>query len=217
MADMDILDQILENLELERDLGTRTVEIDRALLVPPSAEPETPLATPKPVSASQPQSNVADHVPQKTVSASAIPPPPVARQNSVPASSMHPPALPAQPVAPQCNVDIAFFTGRELSAKGLEAMEKIFGAIKKIKPNVSICMNEETKARVCVLLGAEALRKYLPTARPLRGAWVSVQGMPAIMTFSPDYIFSHFQEGSPNMNKAKTEMWNDIKLAVARL
>jgi hypothetical protein len=37
------------------------------------------------------------------------------------------------------------------------------------------------------------------------------------MTFSPDYIFSHFQEGSSNMNKAKLEMWNDIKLAIARL
>ena len=217
MADMDILDQILENLELERDIGTRTVEIDRALLVPPSAEPETPSATPKPVSASQSRSNVAYPVPQTTVSASSIPPPPAARQIPVPASSMPPPAQPARSAAPQCNVDIAFFTGRELSVKGLEAMEKIFGAMKKIKPDISICLNDEAKARVCVLLGAEALRKHLPTARPLRGAWVSVQGMPAIMTFSPDYIFSHFQEGSPNMNKAKLEMWNDIKLAVARL
>lgn len=179
---MDILDQILENLELERDLGTRMVEIDRALLVPPSAAPAAPPATPKPV--------------------------------PEPAS---PAPNPVQAAAQQCDGDIAFFTGRELSAKGLEAMEKIFGAIRKIKPGVSIRMDEECKAKVCVLLGSDALKKRLPTARPMRGAWVSVDGVPAIMTFSPDYIFSHFQEGSPNMNKAKTEMWNDIKLAVARL
>lgn len=199
---MDILDQILENLELERDLGTRTVEIDRALLVPPSAAPATP---PPPTPAV------------------AVPPPQPARQVSAPAPSMPPtppppaPAPPARPAAPQCGTDIAFFTGRPLSAKGLEAMEKIFGAIRKIKPGVSISLDEERKARVCVLLGSDALKKRVPTARPMRGAWVAVDGIPAMITFSPDYIFSHFQDGSPNMNKAKTEMWNDIKLAVARL
>jgi len=51
----------------------------------------------------------------------------------------------------------------------------------------------------------------------VRGDWVAVNGVPAVMTFSPDYIFSHFREGSPNMDKAKREMWNDIRLAVARL
>ena len=44
---MDIFDQILENLELERELGTRTVEIDRALLVPPTVE-KAPKSEPEP-------------------------------------------------------------------------------------------------------------------------------------------------------------------------
>jgi hypothetical protein len=38
-----------------------------------------------------------------------------------------------------------------------------------------------------------------------------------MMTFSPDYIFTHFQEGSPRMKDAKQVMWNDIKSAVARV
>ena len=187
---MDIFDQILENLELERDLGTRTVEMDRALLLPPvSALPPTPAR-----------------------------PPALARPAVQPVSAAQPAALPqsvAAPAAASC--DIAFFTGRELSPAGMEAMEKIFAAIGKIRADVAICMNEERKAKVCVLLGSDALQKRNPAARPLRGAWTSLDGVPAIMTFSPDYIFSHFQEGSPRMKDAKLVMWNDIKSAVARL
>ena len=112
---------------------------------------------------------------------------------------------------------MAFFTGRPLSPAGMEAMEKVFAAVRRIKPGVTLCINEERKSRVCVLLGSDALLKRLPTARPVRGDWVTVNGVPAVMTFSPDYIFSHFREGSPNMEKAKREMWNDIRLAVARL
>lgn len=112
---------------------------------------------------------------------------------------------------------MAFFTGRPLSPAGMEAMEKVFAAVRRIKPGVTLCINEERKSRVCVLLGSDALRKRLPAERPARGRWVTVGGVPAVMTFSPDYIFSHFQKDSPNMEKAKREMWNDIKLAVARL
>ena len=129
--------------------------------------------------------------------------------------------MPVEPTTPPVVVagscDIAFFTGRELSPAGTEAMEKIFAAIKKIRPAAKICINEERKAKVCVLLGSDALQKRNPAARPIRGAWTSVDGVPAIMTFSPDYIFSHFQEGSPRMKDAKLVMWNDIKSAVARL
>lgn len=96
-------------------------------------------------------------------------------------------------------------------------MEKIFVAIRKIKPGAVLCMNEERNAKICVLLGSDALQKRNPAARPVRGAWTSVGGVPAVMTFSPDYIFTHFQEDSPRMKDAKLVMWNDIKSAVARL
>jgi hypothetical protein len=94
-------------------------------------------------------------------------------------------------------------------------MEKIFAAIRKIKADAVICLNEERKARVYVLLGSDALKKRYPAAKAVRGGWVD--GEPAIMTFSPDFIFSHFQEGSPRMKDAKMDMWNDIKSAVARI
>ena len=169
---MDIYDQILENLELERELGTRTVEIDRALLLPPNPA---------------------------TDGTSVVPVPPPAAPDS----------------SESC--DIAFLTGRPLSPTGMEAMEKTFAAMRQIKPDIQVALNENRKPRVIVLLGSDALKKLLPTARPVRGQWIQINGVPAVMTFSPDYIFSHFQAGSPRERQAKVDMWRDIKSALARL
>jgi len=190
---LDIYDQILENLELERELGTRTVEIDRALLLPPQPESETPTPQPE-ILALQPET-----VSQKPETVS--PPPPVA------------------PVAPNSSesCDIAFLTGRPLSSAGAEAMAKTFVAMKRINPDLRVVLNESRKSRVIVLLGSDALKKLLPTARPVRGKWIQLNGVPAVMTFSPDYIFSHFQAGSPHERQAKQEMWEDIKSAIMRL
>lgn len=186
---VDIYDQILENLELERELGTRTVEIDRALLVPP---PVAPVPEPEPVHADSPKQEM-------PLAASA-------KQKPTPA--------PATDIG---DCDIAFFTGKPLSKAGGEAMQKIFAAIKQIDANIAVAMNEDRAAKVVVLLGSDALRKKLPTARPMRGNWVELGGVPAMMTFSPDYIFTHFQVGSPKMLEAKKLMWHDIKSAVSRL
>lgn len=198
---MDIFDQILEYLELERDLGTRTVEIDRALLVLPSSKPATP---PPPKQKPAPAPPTVSVPPQNAPIAPPAPP-----------SAPPAPAPSPEAVLPQC--DIAFFSGKELSAAGMEMMAKISAAIGKIRSGVTVCLNEERKAKVCVLLGSDALLKRLPSSRPVRGGWVTIGDTPAIMTFSPDYILSHFREGSPNMDRAKREMWSDIKLAVARL
>ena len=189
---MDIYDQILENLELERELGTRTVEIDRALLLPPKPQAET--LTPQPeIRTSQPET-----------------------RNQKPETTIPPPAVPAAPGASE-GCDIAFLTGRPLSPAGAEAMAKTFAAMKRIKPDLQVVLNENRKPRVIVLLGSDALKKLLPTARPVRGKWIQLNGVPAVMTFSPDYIFSHFQVGSPHERQAKVEMWEDIKSALTRL
>lgn len=220
---MDIYDQILENLELERELGTRTVEIDRALLVPPECEkPPSPGVPATPGDAAT--GNAATGTPPASVQAEPMlrkgsaTPIPVAspKAQSVPVA---PSAVQSAPAAPgeAAECDIAFFTGRPLSDAGAEAMRRTFAAIDKIRPGVRLLMNERCRARVIVMLGSDAMRKRLPTARPVRGAWLTVGGIPAITTFSPDFIFTHFQPDSPHMNEAKREMWNDIKSAVARI
>ena len=96
-------------------------------------------------------------------------------------------------------------------------MAKTFAAMKRIKPDIQVALNESRKSRVIVLLGSDALKKLLPTARPVRGQWIQINGVPAMMTVSPDYIFSHFQAGSPHERQAKSEMWGDIKSAITRL
>jgi len=196
---MDIYDQILENLELERELGTRTVEIDRALLLPPKPESAPAVAS---ASAEATADKPRTPIPQPVVAAS------VASAPSAPS-----PAAPD----PSESCDISFLTGRPLSPAGAEAMVKTFAAMKRIKPDIQVALNESRKPRVIVLLGSDALKKLLPTARPVRGKWILLNGVPAMMTFSPDYIFSHFQAGSPHERKAKSEMWEDIKSAITRL
>lgn len=181
---MDIFDQILENLELERELGTRVVEIDRALLAPPGIE------------------------------APAVAPP-AAPEPELPKPAVEAGGSAAAAVGDGC--DILFLTGSAPSPQAKDALDRTFSAMRRIRAGLRICLNEERKAKVVVLLGSDALKKRLPTARPVRGAWVVLDGTPAMMTFSPDYIFSHFQRGSSRMDDAKRVMWNDIKTALARI
>ena len=198
---MDIYDQILENLELERELGTRTVEIDRALLVPP--KPSDAPAPAEPF-ASEPVPSSTASVPVAKAAAPASP----SASGSVPSS--------VTPASTAC--DILFLSGNPLTAAGQEAMRKTVAAMKKIKPDVTVRLNGAAKARVMVLLGSNALEgRTAISVRPVRGRWMMVEGVPALPTFSPDYIFSHFQDGSPGMVAAKRDMWNDIKSALARL
>ena len=105
---MDIFDQILENLELERELGTRTVEMDRALLVPPKLA-EKPGVRPSPAAAN------------------------AVREDMRP---LRPSAPPRSPASTEKACDVAFFTGKPLSAAGLEAMNKVFAALRKIKADI---------------------------------------------------------------------------------
>lgn len=183
---MDIYDQILENLELERELGTRTVDFDRALLVPPKKADE-PVPAFSSSSTSDRSGTSTSSVAETLVSSFAV-------------------------------CDMLFLSGQPLSDAGQEAMRKTFTALKKIKADVTVRLNENVRAKIIVLLGSDALKgRTASTARPVRGRWMAVDGVPALPTFSPDYIFSHFQEGSPGMVTAKRDMWNDIKSALARL
>ena len=211
---MDIYDLILENLELERELGTRTVEIDRALLVPPKRDVPRLVAATVEASertASEPRREVVARVETPSASVVAASAKDVAEQSAQVASE----AASNGGMDDRC--DSAFFTGRPLSDRGNEAMRKTFAAMQKIRPGISVRLNVQCKAKVVILLGSDALLKRQPTARPVRGAWIAIDGIPSIMTYSPDFIFGHFQENSPRMNKAKLDMWNDVKSAVARL
>lgn len=200
---MDIFDQILENLELERDLGTRSFEMDRALLnieplkdaetQPPAPSPQPPMASTQSPRDSQP----ATPTPQSSVS--------------------YHPSSDSQPSPPNPSCDILFLTGRPLSEAGMDAMNKTFAFMRKTKPDISIAIDEKRSAKAIVLLGSSAAAKHMPGGRAARGTWTAIGGVPAIMTFSPDFIFNSFRPGSPGMLKAKKDMWNDIQSAMGRV
>ena len=99
----------------------------------------------------------------------------------------------------------------------MDAMNKTFAFMRKTKPDISIALDENRSAKAIVLLGSSAAAKHMPGGRAARGTWTAIDGVPAIMTFSPDFIFSSFRPGSPGMLKAKKDMWNDIQSAMGRV
>lgn len=195
---MDLFDQIIEALELERELGTRTVEIDRALLVAPSRE--------------NPPAAIKERA--------------VAAEKPAPAAALTPPATPAKaaPAPESGNAvraamgdvrDFAFFTGKPLTPAGEKLFGKMVAAMGYTLDRVRV--NEDAPAKIIVLMGSDALRAHAPQAKKMRGQWFDIGGVPAVTTFSPDYILSHFIPDSPEMKTAKGETWSILKSALARL
>ena len=74
------------------------------------------------------------------------------------------------------------------------------------------------RPKCLVLLGNTAMRGLFPDTFMRRGQWQMYEGIPAIGTFHPAYIlrFDSVRD-SAGLRKAKTEVWNTLKLALARL
>ena len=74
------------------------------------------------------------------------------------------------------------------------------------------------RPKCLVLLGNTAMRGLFPDTLMRRGQWQMYEGIPAIGTFHPAYIlrFDSVRD-SAGLRKATTEVWNTLKLALARL
>ena len=74
------------------------------------------------------------------------------------------------------------------------------------------------RPKCLILLGNTAMRGLFPDTFMRRGQWQMYEGIPAIGTFHPAYIlrFDSVRD-SAGLRKAKTEVWNTLKLALARL
>ena len=69
-----------------------------------------------------------------------------------------------------------------------------------------------------VLLGRTAMSGLFPTQRIRRGTWYEYAGIPVIATFHPSYIIRFDPTIDPvGLRAAKTEVWNTLKLALAKL
>ena len=195
-----VLDGLEAELELERELGVRAVEIDRALLSPPpAAAPAVRAGVPPPAAAAV---------------RAAVPPP--AADIRQPATVPEP--QPANHAPLSTSIDFVFLHDRPLSQGGIEMMAKIVTAMKKTPESAPIVFNgERPAAKAYVLLGSGALRKWLPGVKGAPGEWVKDQaGNGYLVTYSPEFIL-RMGPPTPAVKEIKMKMWTSLKGVMQRV
>ena len=184
-----ILDGLEAALEIERELGVRSVELDRGVLVPSA---QCPVPSPK----------------EKCLVPNAV----VPRTNTEEGSSSA--ALSTKHQA--LSTELVFLHDRPLSPKGVEMMAKILTALGKPDAPI-VVVPPAPKARVTVVLGGLALKKYFTGMRGEPGQWQKTpEGRDVLITYSPEYIL-RFGTVTPAVQKIKEEMWRSLKAVKQRL
>lgn len=201
---MNALDYILDGLEaaleLERELGVRVVECDRSLLTPATRLPPN-------VSRLSGEGLETRDVRRETrVGLETRDERPAANNRTIEQSNGR--TIP----------DLAFLHDRPLSPAGIEMMAKIIGAMKRTAENSPIVVEPPMpRAKVLVVLGARALKKYFPEQKAEPGQWFRTPGgRDVLVTYSPEYIL-RFDAVTPAVQKLKQDMWRSLKAVVQRL
>ena len=184
-----LLDGLEAELELERELGVRVVELDRALLasLPHSPTPPLPHSSTPPLS-------------------------PSARSTRL--QSPNPPF----PHSSTPSLSFAFLHDRPLSPSGIEMMAKIVTAMHETPETAPIVFTgERPPAKMYVVLGSEAMKKWYPGMRGAPGQWLRGRnGEDVLLTYSPEYLL-RFGAATPALMKLKREMWTSLKGVMQRL
>ena len=195
-----ILDGLERALELERELGVRTVEIDRGLLATEKKENSAP---------GQLIGRSADRMPS-----------PVEGNRNLREKRLDgelPSDQPNNRPAEQGRMcQLCFLHDRPLSPAGVEMMAKILNALGK--PDAPIMVAPPVpQAKVTVVLGGLALKKYFPGMKGEPGQWQKTpEGRDVLITYSPAYIL-RFGTVTPAVQKIKQEMWLSLKAVKQRL
>lgn len=210
----DILGAFEEALELERELGTRTVECDRALLVPLRPAAPVPVPPPPAPKAEAP----APQTPKPTQRAEAPlqnPKPPV--------STPQPPPRIPQSQTPRHQTDFAFIAAQMPQGAAAEMLHGMVAAMGYAMDQVKVVAAADAAAvrpaaRVYIVLGgSDAFRVFAPGQRAALGLWTTVADVPTIVTYSPARILSYFGRDAAGLAKAKRQIWSDLKSALARI
>ena len=202
-----ILDGLERALELERELGVKIVEFGpdgrKLLFGEPSAN------TPHPLTRTS-----APSVPRS-------PSPSVARDNRVNRVDSVDRAVPVSTQTlkhsnTQTISELVFLHDRPLAQAGVEMMAKILNALGK--PDAPIVVTPPVpEAKVTVVLGGLALKKYFPGMKGEPGQWQKTpEGRDVLITYSPAYIL-RFGTVTPAVEKIKQDMWRSLKAVKQRL
>lgn len=207
---MEIVDYVLDGLEaaleLERELGVRTVEIDRSVL---TATPAGVSRLPSQASSPSPGGLEAKDMRRETAAG---------RETR----DVRPTPLPGNQTINQSNnqtiLPLVFLHDRPLSPQGVEMMAKIVTAMGRTADTAPIVVVPPApKAKVVVILGGRAMKLYFPEMKAGPGQWVRTpEGQDVLVTYSPEYIL-RFGTVTPAVQKLKQEMWRSLKAVVQRL
>ena len=268
----EILNAFEQALELERELGTRTVDCDRALLAPvpaatsaaapalgqrasrplPAANPEPRTPNPEPRTANHeprtpnPEPRTTNHAlptAEELAACTRCDLHGLGRTHVVPGQgNANSPDFMFVGEAPGADEDrqgLAFvgaagqFLTKMIAAMGYTRDQVFIANICKCRPpnnrtpsppEMAACVPylkrqiARIRPKCLALLGNTAMRGLFPDTFMRRGQWQMYEGIPAIGTFHPAYIlrFDSVRD-SAGLRKAKTEVWNTLKLALARL
>ena len=189
---VDVLEYVLDGLEqwleVERECGVRTLEVDRSLIAPP-VPPAEPAAT----------------------KGLAAPVPTVAPGSPGESAATVPPA------SPSAVLDFAFVHDGPLAPAGVEMMAKIVNAMGRTADTAPVVVAPPLPpARAYVVLGSMALKRYFPGVRGSPGMWVkSADGKDLLVTYSPAFIL-RFPAVTDAVKKMKREMWTSLKGVMQR-
>ena len=202
---MDVLDFILDGLEraleLERELGVRSVEIDRGVLA--TAKPSLPSQVLSP-SGAMGGLKTEDVRREARTGFETRDVRPAAVNRTVEHSN-------------DSNIkELVFLHDRPLSPAGVEMMAKILNALGKPDAPIEVAP-PVPQAKVTVVLGGLALKKYFPGMKGEPGQWQKTpEGRDVLITYSPEYIL-RFGTVTPAVQKIKEEMWRSLKAVRQRL
>ena len=188
-----LLSAFEEALELERELGTRTVELDRALLRPvevvavadraSEAKPATVAVSVHDEKDASGVGNVTDLGEAKKSSGGQL-------------------------------TDFAFLLESDPVGPVAELLPKMSEAIGYGPDGVRI---NDPSARVLIVLGRDALNKWLPGVLARPGQWVRRGETPALVTASPTKTYRFHGNDPAKIHQLKKRLWEDLQAALARL
>ena len=197
---MTALDAILDGfesaLELERELGNRIVPCDRKLLAP--------LEEASQVLASPPLAGAGAKTPSSRI------------LGNLEALEAPPPAKPR--TANHESRDILFVHHRPFTERAQALMDNIIKAMKLGEGQYQVVFGGGPlpSAKVCVVLGSNALVQIMPGWACQPGSWTKTpSGADALVTYSPEFIL-RFSDGSKEQKECKRKMWDSLKSALSR-
>ena len=199
---MEIVDYILDGLEaaleLERELGVRSVEIDRVLL---GAAPARPTVGGVGRNLGVDKIDKSDKI-DRVVSVDKVDRPAAVNRTIEQSNNRA--------------IELCFLHDRPLTPAGVEMMAKILNALGK--PDAPIVVAPPVpQAKVTVVLGGLALKKYFPGMKGEPGQWQKTpDGRDVLITYSPAYIL-RFGTVTPAVQKIKQDMWTSLKAVRQRL